>query len=201
MYYGTRMSLVAKLFGREKLEDDPVISRRDFLTKYLPREAKEDLETGVKVMAIGYVTKQAVQHTVENLIVPREAYAEATIPTDETQYDKINKQIADLLDNKDYQTIVNQYSVFDIPDNKNAKYFNRMGFAHVNLGNFDKAIDFYKKSAKIIPHEPNIWKNIGVAYKRKGDIPNAVEAFQEYANRLPDGKKKNRVLKWIDKNK
>lgn len=110
----------------------------------------------------------------------------------------INAKIEKLLHSGQYQSVIDNYSGLHLND---AIFQNRIGYAHDMLGDYDKAIWYYRRATELSPEEPLVWRNLGIAYKNKGDIPKAVVALQFYADRLPEGERKNKVLKWIERNK
>jgi len=111
--------------------------------------------------------------------------------------DTINAEIEKLLSAGHYQQVIDKYSGLHLVD---GVFQNRLGFAHDMLGNYDKAIWYYRRATELSPDEPVVWRNLGITYKRKGDIPSAVVILQIYAAKLPEGETKDRVLKWIEKN-
>jgi len=117
---------------------------------------------------------------------------------DKPDVDAINAEIEKLLNAGQYQQVVDKFSDLHLND---GVFQNRLGYAHDLLGNYDKAIWYYRRATELSPYEPVVWRNLGVAYKSKGDIPNAVFALQIYADRLPDGEQKEKVLQWIKKHK
>lgn len=110
----------------------------------------------------------------------------------------INAEIEKLLNSGRYQRVIDNYSGLHVND---AIFQNRIGYAYDMLGAYDKAIWYYRRATELSPDEPLVWRNLGIAYKNKGDIPKAVDALQLYADKLPAGERKNKVLKWIERNK
>jgi len=54
---------------------------------------------------------------------------------------------------------------FDMVENiKRAVLFNKAGFVYFNLGEYDKALQFYFKSIEINPNNYFVYNNIGVIY-------------------------------------
>jgi Flp pilus assembly protein TadD len=112
--------------------------------------------------------------------------------------DAVNAEIEKLLNAGRYQHVIDTYAGLHLND---AIYQNRLGYAHDMLGNYDSAIWYYRRAVELAPDEPLAWRNLGVAYKSKGDIPNALVALQFYADMLPAGETKAKVLKWIKEHK
>jgi len=110
----------------------------------------------------------------------------------------INAEIEILLKSGQYQRVIDNYSGLHLND---TIFQNRIGYAYDMLGSYDKAIWYYRRATELSPEEPIVWRNLGIAYKNNGNIPQAVAALQFYADRLPDGERKAKVLQWIEKHK
>ena len=54
---------------------------------------------------------------------------------------------------------------------------NTIGLANYNLGNYNLAIQYYKKSLKNTPDDFSNYQYIGDAYKKLGDFPNALDFY------------------------
>jgi tetratricopeptide (TPR) repeat protein len=69
---------------------------------------------------------------------------------------------------------------------KAAKAHFQQGRAFYEAGAWDDAIREYQKAHDLVPL-PDLLFNIGQAFRMKGDKPKALEAYQNYLDRLPDG--------------
>jgi tetratricopeptide (TPR) repeat protein len=73
------------------------------------------------------------------------------------------------------------------PQQKNAaKAHFQQGKAFYEAGAWDDAIREYQRAYDLVPL-PDLMFNIGQAWRMKGDKPKALEAYQKYLDRLPDG--------------
>jgi len=117
---------------------------------------------------------------------------------DKTGVHTTNAEIEKLLNAGQYQQVVDNYSGLHLND---AVFQNRLGYAHDMLGDYDRAIWYYRRATELSPDEPIVWRNLGIAYKNKGDLTKAVGVLQIYADKLPEGEKRNKVLKWIERHK
>ena len=72
-------------------------------------------------------------------------------------------------------------------DRNYGEAYSNLGLAYDNKGDYDKAIEYYKKALKIIlrklgSEHPNVaiyYNNLGFAYREKGDYDKAIEYFQK----------------------
>jgi len=69
---------------------------------------------------------------------------------------------------------------------KAARAHFQQGKAFYEAGAWDDAIREYQKAFDLVPL-PDLMFNIGQAWRMKGDKPKALEAYQRYLDRLPDG--------------
>jgi tetratricopeptide (TPR) repeat protein len=69
---------------------------------------------------------------------------------------------------------------------KAAKAHFQQGRAYYEAGAWDDAIREYQKAFDLVPL-PDLLFNIGQACRMKGDKPKAIEAYQRYLDRVPDG--------------
>ncbi|MBI5482743.1 MAG: tetratricopeptide repeat protein [Deltaproteobacteria bacterium] len=69
---------------------------------------------------------------------------------------------------------------------KAAKAHFQQGKAFYEAGAWDDAIREYQKAHDLVPL-PDLMFNIGQAWRMKGDKAKALEAYQKYLDRLPDG--------------
>ena len=77
----------------------------------------------------------------------------------------------------DYQTAIKEYrKLLELrPDNVQAKV--NLGAALSHVGEFDEAITIYKSALAAIKEKNPVRLNLGLAYYKKGDLPNAREQF------------------------
>jgi tetratricopeptide (TPR) repeat protein len=74
-----------------------------------------------------------------------------------------------------------------------------MGIMYRALGDFDRAIEEFKKVAQSDPKHVNSRYNIGIVLLHdKGDIKGAIKAWEEYLKVDPKGEKPERVRAQIE---
>ncbi len=73
------------------------------------------------------------------------------------------------------------------PGSDDDEVFNQRGVCHYLLGNYDLALEDYKKSAELNPirKETDYYSQIGLAYLKKGDLKKAKDAFEDFAKKDP----------------
>jgi len=59
------------------------------------------------------------------------------------------------------------------------RFYFRLGFAHMQLGEYHEGIDVYRSVAKTGEQDPEIYHNIGVGYQRLGNTMKAREYFEQ----------------------
>jgi tetratricopeptide (TPR) repeat protein len=64
-------------------------------------------------------------------------------------------------------------------EEKNDKYFHRLGDAYDELKNYPKAIEAYQKAIEIKPDKHEAWNNLGNAYNDLKNYQKAIEAYQK----------------------
>ena len=64
-----------------------------------------------------------------------------------------------------------------IIDSNNSDLHNNLGIAYCETGQYEKAIDVYKKAVQMDPYFIDAYNNCGIAYARKGDKVNALEQW------------------------
>jgi tetratricopeptide (TPR) repeat protein len=69
----------------------------------------------------------------------------------------------------------------------------RLGRAHSEMGQYDKAIGFYQHALASTPDDPQGWYHLGYAFKERGKKREAVAAFQSYLAKAPDAKDKKDI--------
>ncbi|MFA7659387.1 MAG: tetratricopeptide repeat protein [Candidatus Gastranaerophilaceae bacterium] len=67
-----------------------------------------------------------------------------------------------------------------------AYFFESLGLAYFNDGNFDSAIDSYQKSLELDSGNFDVWFNLAMAYKRNGKFDDAVGTYQRALAIKPD---------------
>jgi tetratricopeptide (TPR) repeat protein len=83
------------------------------------------------------------------------------------------------------------------PDNSDVR--TDMGIMYRALGEFDRAIEEFKKVAQSDPKHVNSRYNIGIVLLHdKGDIKGAIKAWEEYLKVDPKGEKAERVRAQIE---
>ncbi len=86
------------------------------------------------------------------------------------------------------------------PDNPNVR--TDMGIMYRAIGDFDRAIEEFKKAAQYDPKHANSRYNIGIVLLHdKNDIPGAIKAWEEYLKVDPKSEKAQRVSAQIEKMK
>ena len=63
------------------------------------------------------------------------------------------------------------------PDNVGA--WTQLGNLYFDTGQFQKAIDAYKKSLALNPNNADVWTDMGVMYRRNGQPLEAIQAFDK----------------------
>ena len=86
------------------------------------------------------------------------------------------------------------------PDNSDVR--TDMGIMYRALGDFDRAIEEFKKAAQSDPKHVNSRYNIGIVLLHdKGDIKGAIKAWEDYLRVDPNSEKAQRVRAQIEKMK
>ncbi len=86
------------------------------------------------------------------------------------------------------------------PDNPDVR--TDMGIMYRKLGQFDRAIEEFRKAARNDPKHVNSRYNIGlVLLHDKGDIQGAIKAWEEYLKVDPNSEKAQRIRSQIEKMK
>jgi len=72
-------------------------------------------------------------------------------------------------------------------DTSYSEAFNNLGYSHEKLGNFEKAIAFYKKaiSNPLYPTAEKAYINLGNSYYRLGNFEEALQNYKEAIKRAP----------------
>ena len=76
--------------------------------------------------------------------------------------------------------------------NKPGLYY-RLGRAHSEMGQYDKAIAFYQKALSVSPDNAQAWYHLGYALKERGKKREAANAFKSYLAKTPDPKDKKDI--------
>jgi tetratricopeptide (TPR) repeat protein len=86
------------------------------------------------------------------------------------------------------------------PDNPDVR--TDMGIMYRKLGQFDRAVEEFRKAARSDPKHVNSRYNIGlVLLHDKGDIQGAIKAWEEYLKVDPNSEKSQRIRSQIEKMK
>ncbi|MBN2054753.1 tetratricopeptide repeat protein, partial [bacterium] len=75
---------------------------------------------------------------------------------------------------------------------------NNMGFAYLQLAEYDKALEEYQTTLRLDPDDPVAHLNLGVIhryYKKNGDL--ALEHYRRYLELDPDSSRKVAILQWM----
>ena len=64
--------------------------------------------------------------------------------------------------------------------------FQKLGYCHHNLGNIDKAIEFYHQAELFDPDSHWLWQRLGSAYRAKGDFNQAAAYYKKLSDADPD---------------
>ena len=60
-----------------------------------------------------------------------------------------------------------------------------LGHAHQRLGDFDKALTFYRKAVTVYPKEARSYNNMGVGLEQRGKVREAIDAYEKAAKANP----------------
>lgn len=55
---------------------------------------------------------------------------------------------------------------------------NQVGFAFLEAGNFERAVEFFRQALEASPDDPIVWNNLGCAYYRQGKYKEAQPCFE-----------------------
>lgn len=72
-------------------------------------------------------------------------------------------------------------------DAATAKALFQAGAQAYGAGNFQDAVRLFRRAYELDPH-PELVYNVGQAYEKLGDVPNALRSFREYLRLAPDAK-------------
>lgn len=72
-----------------------------------------------------------------------------------------------------------------------------VGSILTSAGRYDEAIAVYRRAIEIEPNFANVWSGLGAAYAHKGDLPNALIAFDESARLSEEKPSASRLLEQI----
>lgn len=64
-------------------------------------------------------------------------------------------------------------------DGKTASDWWNIGVVEGELGNYQKAVEYYEKAVTIDPHYTEAWYNMGVNYKKLGNYRKVIECWQK----------------------
>jgi tetratricopeptide (TPR) repeat protein len=67
-----------------------------------------------------------------------------------------------------------------------AGVWNALGIAYGKKGEYDRAIEAFRKALELKPDLYGAWSNLGVAYRAKGEHDRAIEAFRKALELKPD---------------
>lgn len=94
-----------------------------------------------------------------------------------TSADTFNKAGLVFLKQKDYKNAAAQFSKAVSLDASDPKYLSNLGFAELNSGAFDAAINHLYSSIAINTSRQVAWGDLGLAFAKKGDQDKAVASF------------------------
>ena len=67
-----------------------------------------------------------------------------------------------------------------------APAFNQLGYTYKEMGDFDKAIEYFKKYANLEPDQPNPFDSLGDMFRARGDYNNAIDNYKKALSVKPD---------------
>lgn len=102
---------------------------------------------------------------------------------------------ANFYNNKDYQSAINEYLKITPPTSDTML---GVASAYQNMGNNDKAIEYYKEALKLAPTNSDIAYYIGALYADKDDINNAKTYLQKSISLNKDNKPAAELLANIE---
>ncbi|NRA91742.1 MAG: DUF2911 domain-containing protein [Psychroserpens sp.] len=82
--------------------------------------------------------------------------------------------------NEDFAAIMDEASGI-----ANAKQLNTMGYQMINIKDYDRALTYFKKAAKMDPENPNVYDSLGQAYKLMGKNKEAIKHFKKSLSMNP----------------
>src|SRR5688572_30561537 len=73
------------------------------------------------------------------------------------------------------------------PSVKRARVLNRQGMAKYRLGEYDAALELFKKAYET-HSDPKILFNLAQTYRKRRDYARALESYRQYLQTLPDAR-------------
>ena len=67
----------------------------------------------------------------------------------------------------------------------NANQLNTLGYQMLGIKDYDRAMVYFNKAAKLDPTNPNVYDSLGEAYKTMGDKKNAIKYFKKSLSMNP----------------
>ncbi|MBO6291160.1 MAG: tetratricopeptide repeat protein [Selenomonas sp.] len=67
-------------------------------------------------------------------------------------------------------------------DPKLANAWNNLGAVYYHLGNYSKAVEYYRKAIDLAPKDAVQWSNLGTAYNRLGNYDKGIECLYKAAD-------------------
>jgi len=86
------------------------------------------------------------------------------------------------IDQKDWNGAISAFHKVVALDPKDADAFNYLGYANRQLGDYEKAFDYYNSALRLNPNHKGANEYIGEAYLKQGDLANA----EKHLSKLDD---------------
>ncbi len=83
--------------------------------------------------------------------------------------------------------------------NPDESTYNRLGYALLNKGQTDNAIEFFKLGIKAFPSSANLYDSLGEAYMKNGDNEQAIKNYRKSLELNPDNQNAVEMLKRLKK--
>jgi len=95
------------------------------------------------------------------------------------------EQAIKLFKEKKYKEAIDAFSLVLETEPDNANYYNNIGLAYANLGNFEQAEKFFLKAQELDPEMPHVYINLSDLYYKKRDYASAIGTLERGSYELP----------------
>jgi tetratricopeptide (TPR) repeat protein len=85
----------------------------------------------------------------------------------------------------------------ETPEEREARQLYEQGLTHYNVGEYDQAIDYFKRAYKV-SNAPGFLFNIAQAYRLKGDCAQAVRFYETYIREWPDAPNRDKAEEFLE---
>ncbi len=101
------------------------------------------------------------------------------------EWSKALKSMMEKYYERNYETVIKLAEKVS-EEEKDDKYFGRLGIAYDELYNYPKAIESYYKAIDTKPNDNITWHNLGNTYSNLQNYPKAIESYQKSIEIKPD---------------